>query len=405
MTTPADAWGAAAVDTADFQRNKKGRIIPDSLTNIRLALQKLGTTLGYDAFARTVLVNRAIPDDVTIDRLWVAIDDTFKFRPAKSTLRTVILVDAHAAACHPVREYLDARRWDGTPRIDSWPSTYAGARASKYVNAVGALVLIAAVRRVRRPGVKFDELLVLESEQGKDKSTALRALCHRDEWFSDDLPLGVDSKHVIERTCGKWIIEASEMYGNRGRETEQLKAFLSRQTDGPVRLAYDRLSTTVPRQFVIIGTTNTYVGYLKDSTGSRRIWPVRVDTFNVSALERDREQLWAEAAMREAAGASIRLNADLWKAAADEQEKRRADDPWEEILDPLFDGDAVVDVEDMPAVPVRAIWGALGLEGEYRNNSHSARVASVAQRYGFTERNKHNGVWHWVKPGPKNDVI
>ena len=77
-----------------------------------------------------------------------------------------------------------------------------------------------------------------ESSQGMLKSTALRVLCPVDDWFSDDLPLGVDSKQVIERTVGKWIIEAAEMHGNRGREAEALKGFLSRQVDGPVRLAY-----------------------------------------------------------------------------------------------------------------------------------------------------------------------
>ena len=208
---------------------------------------------------------------MTIERLWVEIDDTFKFRPTIVTLRRLITDSAHRTVGHPVREYLDAQQWDGTPRLDTWLSTYGGAKPCAYVDAVGALVLIAAVRRVRTPGVKFDELLVLESPQGTQKSTALRALCPRDDLFSDDLPLGVDSKHVIERTCGKWIIEASEMHGHRGRETEQLKAFLSRQVDGPVRLAYGRESTTVPRQFVLVGTTNTRTGYLKDTTGSRRI--------------------------------------------------------------------------------------------------------------------------------------
>jgi predicted P-loop ATPase len=112
---------------------------------------------------------------------------------------------------------------------------------------VSALPLIAAVRRVRQPGCKFDELLILESEQGALKSGALRALCPDESYFSDDLPLGVDSKLTIERTMGKWIIEASELYGCRGREVEQLKAFLSRQADGPVRLAYARLPVVVPR--------------------------------------------------------------------------------------------------------------------------------------------------------------
>jgi predicted P-loop ATPase len=410
MSTPTDAWvkedpiacptcGRESCedhlppdpddDPVDFQVGKSGRILANSFFNLRLALKKLNITLGYDAFARTEIFNGAPPDDVTIDRLWVAIDDTFHFRPSKSTLRSIITDSAYRATRHPVCEYLATRKWDGTPRIDSWLSTYGGATPCPYVDAVGALVLIALVRRVRRPGVKFDELLVLESGQGKDKSSALRALCPCEEWFSDDLPLGVDSKQVIERTRGKWILEASEMHGHRGKETEQLKAFLSRQTDGPVRLAYGRESTTVPRQFVIIGTTNTYGSYLKDSTGSRRIWPVRVDQFDIAALERDREDLWAEAAAREAAGASIRLNRDLWQAAGDEQELRRAADPWEAILEPLF-------ISSVDTVPVQAIWDVLKLEALQLDNRAADRVASIAQRFGFEKERRRTGRY-WVK--------
>jgi predicted P-loop ATPase len=257
----------------DFIRNKNGAILDHALDNIRLALAHLHVRPVYDAFRREILWDGHPADDVALDRLWLAIDDTFHFRPSKNTLHTVIVGEAHARPEHPVRAYLDALRWDGTPRLDRWLVTYAGAIPSEYVDAVGALVLIAAVRRVRRPGCKFDELLILESRQGTLKSSALRLLCPDDDWFSDDLPLGVDSKLVIERTAGKWIIEAAELHGNRGREAEQLKSFLSRQVDGPVRLAYARLATTLPRQFVIIGTTNARLAYLRDSTGGRRFWP------------------------------------------------------------------------------------------------------------------------------------
>jgi predicted P-loop ATPase len=272
--------------------------------------------------------------------------------------------------------------WDGTRRLDDWLVTYGGATRSAYVCAVGALPLIAAVRRARHPGAKFDELLILESGQGTLKSTALRTLCPNEAWFSDDLPLGVDSKLVIERTAGKWIIEAAEMYGNRGREAEQLKAFLSRQVDGPVRLAYDRLATTVRRQFVIVGTTNAQTAYLKDPTGARRFWPVKVQQFDIAALERDRNQLWAEATVREAQGESIRLATHLWTAAGEHQEQRRAVDPWEEVLAPLL-SDETVD-----AVPVSAIWERLGVEAKWRDNRHADRVAAIVQRYGFVAKRK-----------------
>jgi hypothetical protein len=361
---------------------RKDQIIPDALDNIRIALARLRVRPVYDAFRREIHIDARPVDDVTLDRVWLAIDDTFHFRPSKETLHTVIVGEAHARPVHPVRRYLDGLTWDGTERLDTWLIDYAGADDTPYVRAVGALVLIAAVRRIRQPGVKFDELLILESPQGTYKSSALRALCPDEDWFSDDLPLGVDSKLVIERTAGKWLIEAAELHGNRGREAEQLKAFLSRQVDGPVRLAYGRLPVTVPRQFIIVGTTNSRLAYLKDSTGGRRFWPVAIQHFALDAMTTDRDQLWAEAAAREATGASIRLDPSLWQAAGHEQEARRADDPWEAILHPLLEGDGIT------AAPTRVtaaeIWDRLKLEANHLDNRHADRVAAILQRHGFT---------------------
>jgi predicted P-loop ATPase len=385
------------IGVTDFKRKTNGTIYPEDFGNIRLALNRLGTQIAYDSFARVPLINGGILDEARLTRLWIAIADTFDFRPAKLTLHSLLTDEAMTAQFHPVRNYLAAQTWDGVPRLDTWLSTYGGAPNTPYVRAVGALVLIAAVRRVRSPGCKFDELLILESEQGRMKSTALRALCPNDEWFSDDLPLGVDSKLVIERTVGKWIVEASEMHGNRGREAEQLKAFLSRQTDGPVRLAYDHLATTVPRQFVIIATTNAKGGYLKDHTGARRFWPVTVERFDTDAMERDRAHLWAEAAMREAMGVPIRLDVTLWTDAGQEQEDRRAMDPWEPILEPLFTGNGF---SDPALIPVETIWKTLDCEASMLNNTHADRVEAIAQRFGFKKARRYiDGVQrrYWIR--------
>ena len=260
----------ASNQSQDFTRDKDGRILANSFDNIRLALQKLDVAPVYDEFARELRLNSNRLDDAAVNRLWIRIDDECKFRPQKELLYAVIESEAYENPVHPVRDYLNRLTWDGRCRLDAWLATYAGAACSAYVGAVGSLVLIAAVRRIRQPGCKFDEFLILEGGQGTGKSSGIRALCPRDEWFSDDLPLGVDSKQVIERTSGRWIIEAAELHGNRGREAEALKAFLSRQSDGPVRLAYARLPVTIDRQFILIGTTNARLAYLKDMTGARR---------------------------------------------------------------------------------------------------------------------------------------
>jgi predicted P-loop ATPase len=387
----------------DWVRDTRGRIVAGNLENIRLALRRLGITPIFDAFSRELRINGAsVLDDIIFDRIWVDIADEFGWHPNTNNLRRVIVIDAHKLAIHPVKQYLDRLRWDGTPRLDQWLITYAKAENSVYVRAVSALPLLAAVRRVRSPGAKFDELLILESPEGRDKSTALRTLCPIDEWFSDGVPLAADTKEVIERTSGKWIIEVPELHTSRGSKTEAQKAFLSRQIDGPVRLAYARLPTTVPRQFVLIGTTNQLGHYLKDFTGARRYWPVAVRQFDVAALARDRDQLWAEAAAREP-GTSIRLpqklidatgaEHDLWAQAAEEQEARRAVDPWEEIIEAQLDIDGMTPVVRIASME---IWKALDVEAKMQDNRAADRVAAIMGRLGFKKLKNSRQYWDKV---------
>lgn len=324
-----------------FSTNPRGEIVANSQANILYALELLDIELSYDAFAQKPMVSRdggalEYMDDHLRNNMWLDIRKQFRFRPPNEDFDIVIKTHARNNSYHPVKQYLASLTWDGIERLDTWLIEYGGAADNDYVRAIGRIVLVAAVRRIMRPGCKFDELLVLESKQGQFKSTALRALCPQDEWFSDDLPLNVDSKQVIERTGGKWLIEASELSGYQRSRIEHLKSFLSRQVDGPVRLAYDRLPTVGRRQFIIVGTTNAEI-YLKDTTGNRRFWPVKVGKFNIEKLLSDRDQLWAEAAHREASGESIRLSPHLYNAAAKQQNRRRVLDPWEPYIAKLVE--------------------------------------------------------------------
>jgi len=370
-------WGAVK---SVFILDDKGKVIKDSTENVRRALAKLEVTLAFDAFSQKPLISyggfRGVMQDPLINRLWFKIEEEFHFRPSIEFFNAVVQDTAWRNQVHPVRDYLASLEWDGRARLNRWLIDYGGAADNDYTQAVGSLVLIAAVRRVMRPGCKFDELLVLESEQGQLKSTALRTLCPNDDWFTDDLPLNIDAKEVIEGTRGKWIIEASELSGFRASQMEHLKAMLSRQVDGPVRMAYARIAVEQPRQFIIIGTTNSHQ-YLKDATGNRRFWPVRILKFDVNALRRDRDQLWAEAFIREAKNESIRLDPKLYNLATTQQERRRIEDPWETILERKFPPG-----EKHRLTPDR-IWDALGIPVERRDDRANARVITVLQRMGF----------------------
>jgi predicted P-loop ATPase len=354
-------------------------IVANNQDNIARALERLEITLNYDSFSQKPIVKYngyfGPLEDRIRNRMWLDIDRQFHFRPSPDYFDVVIQDIADKNRIHPVREYLKKLEWDGQPRIDTWLIRSGNAADSKFVRTVSALVLIAAVRRVMHPGCKFDEIMILESGQGELKSSVLRALCADDSWFSDDLPLNVDSKQIIERTTGKWIIEAQELSGMRKSQREHLKSVLSRQTDGPVRMAYDRLPREQPRQFIVIGTTNDH-NYLTDPTGNRRIWPVRVERFNLNLVYEERDQWWAEAAAREAKGESIRLPQELWDHAAFQQERRRQPDAWEERIEMNFD-------EAVCRIAPEEIWECLAVPIERRNDQAQQRVYAIMQRLGF----------------------
>ena len=388
----------AFAQAEDFERGKGKVVVGNSQTNVRLALNKMGVTLSHDIFADRLLYTKGdtlprLLDDAAIESLWLAIDAQFHFRPSMFFFQTVLRDKARQNWFHPVRNYLDPLKWDGKPRIDSWLIEYGGAEDSDYVRAVGAIVLVAAVKRIRTPGAKFDEMLVLEGPQGvAQKSSGLAALSPNPTWFSDDLPLNSDSKQVIERTSGKWLIEAGELSGMYRKEIEHLKAFLSRSVDS-ARLSYDKVTTERARHFVVIGTTNSD-NYLKDSTGNRRFWPVRVSGFDIDALKHNRDQIWAEAAAREAGGATIRLDRKLWPVAAEKQEERRVFDPWEEIIATQV-GDA------NGKILSETVWAIVGLiDPARRTQDHNSRLGAVMARLGFERgRARHEGLsrYHYMR--------
>ena len=177
-------------------------------------------------------------------------------------------------AYHPIREFIESLpEWDKIPRVDTLLVDYLGAADTAYVRAVTRKTLCAAISRVLRPGCKFDSMLVLNGPQGVGKSTLIAKLAG--EWFSDSLNLGdTKDKTAAEKLQGYWILEIGELAGLKKAEVETLRSFLSRQND-IYRAAFGKRATPHLRQCVFFGTTNAESGYLRDTTGNRRFWPVK----------------------------------------------------------------------------------------------------------------------------------
>lgn len=260
------------------------------------------------------------------------------YSPSKT--KDGILAVAVKRAYHPIKEYLEnLPQWDGTSRLDNLLIGYFGAENSPYTKAVIRKTIVAAVARIYNPGVKFDHVLILNGPQGMGKSTFFYKLAG--EWFSDSLTItDMKDKSGAEKLQGYWILELGELAGMRKTEVEVVKSFISR-VDDKYRASYGICVENHPRQCIIVGSTNAENGFLRDITGNRRFWPVRINgncekkPWQMS--KEDVEQIWAEALMLYKSGEKLYLNSDEEKIALREQSDAMESDDREGIVRTYLD--------------------------------------------------------------------
>ena len=212
---------------------------------------------------------------------------------------------------NPIKKYLTELEWDGKPRLDEWLINCVGAEDTLYARAIGSKFLMGAVARIYEPGVKFDNVLVLEGAENIGKSTVFRTLSH--PWFCDSIDLTQNDKEIVEKMRGYWFLEVAEMFGVSDANQERIKSFLARQDDVQ-RLPYERLTGTFKRQSVFCGSSNK-MSYLFGEEGNRRFWPIKCGEVNIEWLKENRNQLFAEARDRWIQGEELFLNKELFEMA------------------------------------------------------------------------------------------
>ena len=260
------------------------------------------------------------------------------YAPTKT--KDALLAVASERAYHPVKEYLDALpEWDGVKRVDTLLTDYLGAEDSAYTRAVIRKTLAAAVARIYQPGTKFDSVLILNGPQGIGKSTMFARLAGA--WFSDSLTLtDMRDKSGPEKLQGYWILELGELAGMKKTDVETVKSFLSR-VDDKYRASYGLNVESHPRQCVIVGSTNTESGFLRDITGNRRFWPVRVNGESVKKpwqiSGEDVLQVWAEAKAVYEGGERLYLEGEVAAMAVSQQAEAMETDDREGLVRTYLD--------------------------------------------------------------------
>ena len=358
--------------------NKNG--VPlGNLRNVLYALRhapEWETVLTYDEFAARVITSKPPPwGGPTVDRWadehdvraceWMQEQD---IRAALGVVGHAIQTVARESRVHPVRNYLNALNWDGTPRINTWLTRYLGVEDTPYARAVGSRFLISAVARVFQPGCQVDHVVILEGPQGALKSTALRVLTDA-AWFTDRISK-LGTKDSAMEVAGVWLIELSELDALTKVTNSAIKSFITRRRDR-FRPPYGKHLAEHPRQCVFAGTINPNGGYLNDPTGARRFWPVACGFIDLEALGNDRDQLWAETVVRFSASAPWWLETPALEALATAEQAARFEvDAWAETVSNWLVGRQDVSVGEV-------LVGALGIPQESWSQTAQNRVAKI----------------------------
>jgi predicted P-loop ATPase len=378
--------------TDDLKLDVFGRVRP-LLTNLILFLRqhpKWVGVLSFNEFNVKVVIRKqppweaASPVDApwtdhheSLTRSWFQQED---IAAGQGDVARAVQAAARHNQFHPVRDYFDALKWDGNARLDEWLVTYFHADDSPYLRAVGPRFLISAVARIYKPGSKVDHMLIFEGQQGKQKSEAMRTLAVNDDWFTDRLS-HVGSKDAQLETAGVLLVEIAELDALIKAGNSTIKSFLTRRYDR-FRPPFGKHVIHLARQCVFAGTINPPAGgYLQDPTGARRFWPVRCGgTIDRDGIERDRDQLWAEAIARYRAGAPWWLEtAELEALATVEQKARFKADVWKEVVEEWIGRRTDVGLAEV-------LEKALGIPPKAQTHPAEIRVANILTDLGFTRR-------------------
>lgn len=288
---------------------------------------------------------------------------------------------------HPVVKYLRDLKWDGEPRLEEWLIKYFSVVDSPYTRGVSRKWMISGVARVMNPGVQADYCLVLEGDQGKRKSTALRLLGK--DWFTDDVA-DVGTKDSAIQLQGQWIVEIAELDAFNRAEMTTVKAWLVRRFDN-FRPPYGRRAMKFMRQNIFAASTNKS-DWGNDDTGLRRFWPVVVGDIDIEGFAQVVDQLWAEAVFYYNEGELHYLTDTTEQMARSEQHGRQHRDAWKEVVERWIampvGGSYSASLRSTPdrIYLDEVLRHALGMVEKDWNNLHKARVTRILRLAGYIEK-------------------
>jgi len=347
----------------------------DNVLKLFTGVDYFKDTFWYDDFHKRLFARRGdkveLWDDVDTIMAMTKLQREYGFlRVNKSTVHDALVEYAFSNVKNEALEFIKSVAWDGVSRIDRFFIDAFKSEDNEYNIAVSRNMWLSIAARIKWPGCKVDNMVILEGKQGMFKSTALMELGGK---FYGKTSGVVGTKDFYLSLQGRIIVEMGELASMSKSEVNIVKDMLSTPVD-MFRPPYDRHDKPFPRTCIFVGTTNDNE-YLHDVTGARRFWPVKVNEGELSYIKKFRMQFFAEAMAR------IERGEEWWhvpKAMAEaEQEARRVSDAWETVIEQWLDkrqGDIIM--QDIGV-------NCLGIEVGRLDRSVQLRIGKILRVLGW----------------------
>lgn len=384
----------SAVDTRPaFTYKGKSSQIAATLSNIAAMVrwvEGFGYDLCYDEFKDTLVYSyqngkpMPLTDDTYTEMRLRMVSVGMEQDVSKEHVRDAVSLVARERKNDSALAWLTAVKWDGVPRLETFHTAVLKLPDTPYHQAVVLYLWTALAGRVMEPGVKADMVPILIGRQGLRKSTLVEALAPSTNEFATVSLEGRDAD-LARSLRGKLVVEWSEMRGLETRDAEGIKDWVSRQKDEWIP-KFKEFGAARPRRFVLVGTTNNR-RCLNDPTGARRWLPLFIErTIDTTYVQRNRDQLWAEARERFMRDGVLWQDAEALAHGA--QRRATVRDVW---TDPVANWLREQKWKEGWST-IQILNAACGMNTPYVNRSHQERLRRVMTYLSWEEDDE--GRWY-----------
>jgi putative DNA primase/helicase len=273
---------------------------------------------------------------------------------------------------NPVKDWIEAKPWDGVSRIGKLCATVQVKENTGYRDLLITTWMAQAIAILFSPKpIQARGVLVFQGKQHRGKTLWFKSLFPEpiDSYAKEGMSVEPNNRDSVMACLRYWAVELGELNGIfKKSDMESLKRFIGATSD-VWRLPYGKMDSEMPRRTVFYASVNDPI-FLRDNENTR-FWTIEVDGCD-EKHGIDMQQVWAQVLYDWKAGLiKHTLSPEEMKILEDENKKFTVASPIEEKILQYYDWEDRVCTRWITATQVAIELGI--------NNPHHGDIINIGR--------------------------